>query len=92
MRYDNVQVDVFESSDRFGCGITTETGGVFTYDLGRNSMNAKHVPIYHLLRILGLQPRMTQRAMSHRFLVLDNGRLKAVLLYPGQFLKIDLLP
>lgn len=90
-----VHVDLYEADGRFGGAVKSETGGGFVYDLGPNSMNAKHAVVHHLLhKELGLTGRITPRAASssRRFLVLKDGVLTPVPLTPMQMLRSKLLP
>lgn len=90
-----VHVDVYEADGRFGGAVKSEAGGGFVYDLGPNSMNAKHAVVHHLLhKELGLTGRITPRASSssRRFLVLKDGVLTPVPLTPAQMLRSNLLP
>lgn len=87
-----LRVDIYESTSRFGGVITTETGGGFQYDLGPNSMNAKHAAVADLLyQKLGLEDRVAKRASSRRFLVVKDGRLLPVPLSPSAFLRSSIL-
>lgn len=87
-----IHVDVYEASNTFGGAMLSEKSGGFQYDLGANSMNAKHADVHHFLhKDLQLTDRMQSRESARRFLIVKDGKLMVVPMTPAQFVTSGIL-
>lgn len=89
----SIRVDLYEQASKFGGVVTSVKGGGFTYELGPNSMAAKHQAVADLIyEKLKLAPRILERdAEAKNFFLIRNGRMIALPRSPIEFCRSNLL-
>ncbi|CAN8075614.1 unnamed protein product [Agarophyton chilense] len=88
-----IEVDLYEESPRFGGAVTSVKGGGFIYEMGPNSMNAKHQQVADLVyEKLNLSPRVLKRdAAAKNFFIFRNGQMIPMPRSPIQFCTTPIL-
>ncbi|PXF44390.1 Protoporphyrinogen oxidase, chloroplastic/mitochondrial [Gracilariopsis chorda] len=89
----SIRVDLYEQAPKFGGVVKSVKGGGFTYELGPNSMNAKHQAVADLIyEKLKLAPRIIKRdAEAKNFFLIRNGHMIALPRSPIDFCRTSLL-
>ncbi|CDF36567.1 unnamed protein product [Chondrus crispus] len=89
----SVKVDLYEATGRLGGAVTSACDAGFCYELGPNSMNAKHPSVADLIQEkLRLKPRMLPRSpYAKRYYFMRDGKLVPLPLSPLHFATTGLL-